>query len=499
MNTVDPVLANDEVPEAVEAEIMRCWHKFNAASDDHKTAALQQAAAALFTVCKINATVHPECVTVVDSEIRRELDDMAEAAFIEPTEAAKIYTKARRFGAGNKTAPNGHGSLEDIPPAESPNDYGASPTQQQKQATSSPIKNGRATAKEKPADKPAPVLLSKAQFIADFVPPDYLVDGVMQRRYIYSLTARTGDGKTALAQLVARLVSDRKTGNPRLGNHAVDHGNVVYFAGENPDDLRMRMIADDENLGRIGANDTIHIIAGTFGIGAMFEQCRMWAEQSHQGIDLVIVDTSAAYFPGDNEVDNTQIGNHARVLRTLTTLPGAPCVLVLCHPIKHATEPTHLLPRGGGAFIAEVDGNFTLWRTDDLIEFWWTGKIRGPGFEPMTFRLEKITCAALVDRKGRPIPSVRAVHVSDADQENIVKATRTDEDTLLLAMLTPSRSIAQLAADCGWTLQNGEPHKSKTQRRLTSLEKAGLARKSRGVWELTDKGKAAADHATRPA
>ena len=45
--------------------------------------------------------------------------------------------------------------------------------------------------------------------------------------------------------------------------------------------------------------------------------------------------------------------------RTLTTLPGGPCVLVLCHPIKHVSEPEQLLPRGGGAFLAEVDGNLT--------------------------------------------------------------------------------------------------------------------------------------------
>src|SRR3954452_23132989 len=100
----------------------------------------------------------------------------------------------------------------------------------------------------------------------------------------------------------------------------------------------------------------------------MFETVKAQAEKLG-GIDLVILDTSAAYFLGNEELSNTQMGAHARLLRRLTTLPGAPCVVVLCHPIKHVTDPTQLLPRGGGAFLAEVDGNLTIWRKDTkLIE-----------------------------------------------------------------------------------------------------------------------------------
>ena len=75
------------------------------------------------------------------------------------------------------------------------------------------------------------------------------------------------------------------------------------------------------------------------------------------GVDLVMVDTSAAYFLSEDENSNKQMGDHAKTLRRLTTLPGGPCVLVLCHPIKHAIEPAQLLPRGGGSFLAEMDGN----------------------------------------------------------------------------------------------------------------------------------------------
>ena len=112
------------------------------------------------------------------------------------------------------------------------------------------------------------------------------------------------------------------------------------------------------------------------------------------------------------------------MLRTLTTLPGGPCVLVLCHPVKHVTEPSQLLPRGGGAFLAEIDGNITLWKHDGvLLDLHHTDKLRGPGFEPINFRLETVNTTRLADKKGRIIPTVRAVWISrfrerSADRES---------------------------------------------------------------------------------
>jgi hypothetical protein len=44
---------------------------------------------------------------------------------------------------------------------------------------------------------------SQADFLKGFVPPDYIVDGVLQRRFIYSMTGRTGGGKTAIALALA--------------------------------------------------------------------------------------------------------------------------------------------------------------------------------------------------------------------------------------------------------------------------------------------------------
>jgi hypothetical protein len=458
---VNSIAAIDTVPELPweASEAIASWRRTIGGANANKTGLFERAAIELLRVAEKQ----------VDAGARQALIDevaqLAVDAAIEPDEAQTIMAAAVKA------------------PADEPSKSELAPSRDR--AAVAPV--------------PKPLLLSKAEFIAGFVPPDYLIDGILQRRFVYALTGVTGHGKTALAYLIARLVGARDAKHAFFGGHAVDKGNVVYFAGENPDDLRMRVIADDWQEQRSGGDDTISFIPGTFSLDVMADECRAKAAQMGGALDLVIVDTSAAYFLGNEENNNAQSGSHARTMRRLTELPGGPCVLVLCHPVKNASDQSQLVPRGGGAFIAEMDGNLTVWKSDDTLIELWHSKMRGPGFEPMTFRLQRIDCDLLIDAKGRHVPSVRAVPVSDHDQAIITKSTRSDEDRLLAAMLKPERSIADLAIASGWMLASGEPHKSKTQRRLIGLEKSGLARKVRGAWELTEKGKTAAGAAARAA
>jgi hypothetical protein len=346
-------------------------------------------------------------------------------------------------------------------------------------------------------DNPPHLILSKRDFLKGFEPPDYLIDGILQRRFIYALTGQTGHAKTAIALLIAQLVSSTGNAAIPLGNHRVEKGRVVCLVGENPDDIRMRVIGSDALRDDDPGKDRISFIPGVFNISDMYGVIAAEVDKSG-GVDLVTIDTSAAYFLGNDEISNTQMGAHARMLRTLTALRGEPCVLVLCHPIKHTTDPTQLLPRGGGAFLAEMDGNLTIWRRDDVLAELHHNKIRGPGFEPMTFRLEKITTPKLADKMGRLLPTVRAVLISEGEEERQAQHTRSDEDTLLAALLKqPDCSVADLARACNWTSQTGEPYKSKVHRILEKLSKVKpkLVTKIRDRWTLTKQGKSAAREA----
>src|SRR5262249_16837527 len=92
-------------------------------------------------------------------------------------------------------------------------------------------------------------------------------------------------------------------------------------------------------------------------------------------------------------------------------------------------------------------------------------------------RLEKITTTKLVDSKGRLIPTVRAIAISDAEEERESSNVREDEDKLLLALLdNPNRSVAELARACGFFTSSGEPYKSKVPRRLDGSTSYAMTR-----------------------
>lgn len=332
------------------------------------------------------------------------------------------------------------------------------------------------------------MIQSSRTFVAGFIPPDYHVDGVLQRRFIYSLTAPTGGGKTAILLLLA---ANTALGYP-IGDHHVEKGRVLYLAGENPDDIRMRWIAMAQHLGFDINTISVHFIPGVFSIDEMAARVRQESDELG-GFDLIIVDTSAAYFPGNDENDNVQMGAHARRLRTLTTMPGNPCVIVACHPVKNAGND-NLLPRGGGAFIAEVDGNLVCLKRDTIVDLSWQGKFRGPEFEPVGFELRSVNADKLKDKKGRSIHTVLAQPLSEQTRSEIQSRVRSDEDELLLLLQKTDRtSIASIAEALGWFSPTGKPYKTRAQRGLNKLRDEGFVKLERGRWRLTDKGQKEAD------
>lgn len=332
---------------------------------------------------------------------------------------------------------------------------------------------------------PKPVLLSSATFVKAFVAPDFLVDGVMQKGFLYAMTGATGSGKTAVALNIAKKVA---LGEPICG-HETCRSRVVIFAGENSTDVRMRWIAMAEAESFDAETIDVHFIDGVFSL-ADFQNSVAEQVKDLGGCGLIIVDTSAAYFEGDDENSNTELGAHARMLRGLTRFRGSPCVLVLCHPIKNA-NPDNLLPRGGGSFVAEVDGNLTTKGYDMTTELHWAGKLRGADFEPLHFELQQATAPSLKNSKSRQVWTIIARDLSQQEAEvrqgNVVGL----QDKLLLAMDGPEElSIAGYAMKLGWTSAGGAPQKSRVHGFMKSLERDHLVTKVRSDrYQLTEQGK----------
>ena len=243
------------------------------------------------------------------------------------------------------------------------------------------------------------------EFMRGFVPPDYLLDGVLQRHFFYSITAQTNGGKTAVLRLIAAKVA---SGGGQFCGRDLQGGRVLYLAGENADDVRMRWMAMAHRMDFDPVSIDVHFIKTRPDLRKNLAKIKRQIEAIGD-FALVIIDTAAAYFKGNDENSNKEAGDFARLLRRLTELCGGPTVIVACHPTKYATEE-ELTPRGGGAFMFETDGNMTCVNDGTFIKVHWQGKWRGPEFlEPINVALERgVTAPGLIDSKNdRSLPLSR--------------------------------------------------------------------------------------------
>ncbi len=330
-------------------------------------------------------------------------------------------------------------------------------------------------------------------FVHSFVAPDPVVEAIPAtgRGRLIALTGPTGHGKTTIAAAMQVLIAN----GLNFAGRDTAQGRVLVLCGENPDDYNLHLIATMVDMGLEPADlDDILVVPSRFAIDHEFDYLQEMLQDFGEVI-AVFVDTSAAFYFGDDDNSNTDQYEHASKLRMLTTLPGRPAVFVLCHPTKNAHRDS-LLPRGGGAFLAEVDANLTVWKDEaGLVSLHWGGKMRGPNFEPLRFELKPLELQDYPDHKGRPAISVAARYVPEERAEQLQAKDLDDEDRLLVAMQKkPGASVAELGMACGWTGGTGRPNKTRTARRLDALLGHGLVSQDRkGRWLLTAKGQKEAE------
>lgn len=351
------------------------------------------------------------------------------------------------------------------------------------------------------ADTP-PRIITGAEFNRLWQPPDWLVDGIIQRGRLYACTSVAGHGKTAVFLYVSCMVM---TGE-YVGTMRTSRGKVVYLAGENPADFCDRTNAATSRY-YVKRPGSVARPIGAAGLPYVFpRQVPLTAseinrlgdeiEDLDEEIALIVVDTAAAYFDGDDANSNVMQGDYARHLRHLTSCSGNPAVVVLSHPVKRA-ERTNLLPAGGGAFFNELDANLTLWSDNSgkQTTLHWQGKLRGGDFEPLTFNLERVTLPELCDTWGRPLKTVLAYPVSEDEAEQARSAAFSDENAVLRVLSTANGeavSIRDIARQCGWMNERNEPNRSKVLRVLDKLREQRMARQDRdnGSWKITKLGSA---------
>ena len=330
-------------------------------------------------------------------------------------------------------------------------------------------------------------ILTGAAFAASYVPPDWLVDGIVQRGRLYACTSPTGHGKTAIWLFNACMIHNGRL----IGQLEVCKGNALILAGENPEDLKARMHGMIRAYG-LSLDQMPYILPGNF---PLTEDEADALRREIAGLDvplaLIVGDTASSFFPGDDENDNVQAGHYARTLRTFTECRGAPAVVVLSHPVKNAARG-NLLPRGGGAFLNELDGNLVLWSEalGEMTELHWQAKVRGPDFAAVGYRL-RLVPTGFTDQRARPVMTVVGEPMSEEAVADAAKQALARGDAVLVSIRDhPEWSYATIADKAGWQGEDGKPQRWLVQRAIRSLAEDKLIQRPRtgAPWKLTDKG-----------
>jgi len=326
----------------------------------------------------------------------------------------------------------------------------------------------------------APTFKTLAQFCAEYEPLSYNVEGIVRSGSLYTLTAKTGVGKTAFMIAAALAIA---TGRKDILGTDVVQGRVAFLSFENPDDSRMRlMIAAyllQVDISEISADLVVlDKRAKPEKIAAQLEEMA-----TERPFSLILADTLAAWFDGDNVNDSVQGGEFMRRIRPITRIKGLPAVLVAAHPVKNAAAD-NLVPYGSGAILNECDGNLCLAKQDSgLVTLHWQGKIRGLDFQPLYFRFEITGSDDVLDKKGRQVllPTLRPSAEEFAEERE--KADVNIKIELLKAMHDDPHGT-----QASWGVAVSRT-KSIVNRKLQSLLKEKLVEVTLGKWALTAKGR----------
>lgn len=319
-----------------------------------------------------------------------------------------------------------------------------------------------------------PRVKSFQAFRAGYEAPSFLIDGVIQHNRVYAISGNTGHGKTAVALCLSLHVA---RGMPLAGRE-VDKGRVLYLAAENPDDVIGRLVLASYKEGIGDEEVDMHFLPGAFDLVSGFEDLEAEME-ALGGVDLVVVDTGAAFIAAsgvDDENDNMALLGFAHRLRDISNGPGKPCVVALMHPKKGATRDD-LSPRGGSAFMNDVDGVLGCWAAGDRSTaqlFTGAGlKLRGSPFEPLAFALEADTCPDLTDTKDRLVPAVWARPISADEAKG--KDDELEQDCMevlnVLGLHNAGLAVRALPRELRWVTKSGAENHSRARRAVDQMLK----------------------------
>ena len=254
-----------------------------------------------------------------------------------------------------------------------------------------------------PEARAVPRAITLAHFIETAKAPEFLIDRLIQRGRLHTLTAATYHGKTTTLAYMFLCVAARM----KFAGLHTEQGRCVLFAGENTDDTAAKFLVACRYWKLDPRDLPVTVIPAAFDLAGNIDQALAEAKAGGP-VALVGIDTSAAYRADPDEDDNQASKLWGQNLRRFVDLPGRPAVIVPTHTVKNPARD-NLLPRGGSGYLNEIDSNLSLWCDDTyaatpIVELHWQGKHRGPNFDPIHLEMINQDHPDFFFHDGTPVP-----------------------------------------------------------------------------------------------
>ncbi len=188
---------------------------------------------------------------------------------------------------------------------------------------------------------------------------DYVVKGIIPASSLCSIYGASGSYKSFLAGSWACHVS---TGR-QWGGRMVAHGAVLYVVGEGgigvPRRVRAWEVVHGEQVKNLYLVNRPIFPAAPLDVDEMVIAARQVERETGKPVRMIILDTLARCFGGNDENDSRDMGAFIRGCDELKRRTGA-TVLVVHHSGKDETKGA----RGSSAFRASLDAEYRIRRED---------------------------------------------------------------------------------------------------------------------------------------
>lgn len=186
-------------------------------------------------------------------------------------------------------------------------------------------------------------------------PVRWLVDAMICRGDVHLLIGEPGIGKSWLTMLLALSIADNK--ETYLGKSINEHGRVLYFDEENPEDLiydRFRKLGID-----LGAAKNIRYL-NNLGIRLDKQDADLVIEEAlDYEPSLIVLDSLTRFHTEDENHAGAMAGLFHSAIKPLARETGAAVVLIH-HASKTDSNSSYKRSRGSGDITASVDAGYDV-------------------------------------------------------------------------------------------------------------------------------------------